>query len=179
MTPDQRVIDPKADTRSKPCQSDFYGLHQTRAGARPGKQLNMISSASRSRSEEESNEFHELAQTCTRIVIDIAPSTSEATLDPNSAVRATKPRTIPQEPKARIPLQMILLQCSHSISSGYGQSNLRDHRRSRALLRRDPELRDVWATGKTLESCRDSLMSALEIGLPFIQDRKINPRMNG
>jgi hypothetical protein len=55
--------------RSTPCQSDFGGCSR-RGGARPGKQLNMISSASRS--EPESNKFHELAQTCTRIIINIA-----------------------------------------------------------------------------------------------------------
>jgi len=30
-----------------------------------------------------------------------------------------------------------------------------------------PELRGVWATGKTLEACRDSLMSALEDWIAF------------
>ena len=30
-----------------------------------------------------------------------------------------------------------------------------------------PELRGVWATGKALESCRDSLMSALEDWIAF------------
>jgi predicted RNase H-like HicB family nuclease len=30
-----------------------------------------------------------------------------------------------------------------------------------------PGLRGVWATGKTLESCRDSLMSALEDWIAF------------
>ncbi len=30
-----------------------------------------------------------------------------------------------------------------------------------------PELRGMWATGKTLEACRDSLMSALEDWIAF------------
>jgi predicted RNase H-like HicB family nuclease len=30
-----------------------------------------------------------------------------------------------------------------------------------------PELQGVWATGKTLEACRDDLMSALEDGIAF------------
>lgn len=30
-----------------------------------------------------------------------------------------------------------------------------------------PELRGVWATGKTLEACRDNLMSALEDWIAF------------
>lgn len=30
-----------------------------------------------------------------------------------------------------------------------------------------PELRGVWATGKTLEACRDRLMSALEDWIAF------------
>lgn len=43
-----------------------------------------------------------------------------------------------------------------------------------------PELRGVWATGKTLESCRDNLMSALEDWICLSsQDWQISPETGG
>jgi hypothetical protein len=71
--PSPSVIRPQADGRTHPAKVISVAA-QDASGARPGKQLNRISSASRS--EPDSNKFHELAQTCTRIVIDIALSTS-------------------------------------------------------------------------------------------------------
>lgn len=67
--PSPSVIRPQADGRIHPDRVTF-GATSDASGARTGKQLNMVSSASRN--EPDSNKFHELAQTCTRIVIDIA-----------------------------------------------------------------------------------------------------------
>ncbi|VVB63632.1 Uncharacterised protein [uncultured archaeon] len=70
----------------------------------------------------------------------------------------------PQEAKAYIPSQMIILgMFAEYIKAAMDKATYEIIDDQEPFYGEIPELRGVWATGKTLESCRDRLMSALEV----------------
>ena len=79
-----------------------------------------------------------------------------------------RPRTSPQEAKAYIPSQMIILgMFAEYIKAAMDKATYEIIDDPEPFYGEIPELRGVWATGKTLESCRDNLMSALEDWIAF------------
>jgi len=74
----------------------------------------------------------------------------------------------PQEAKAYIPSQMIILgMFAEYIKAAMDKATYEIIDDPEPFYGEIPELRGVWATGKTLESCRDNLMSALEDWIAF------------
>ena len=74
----------------------------------------------------------------------------------------------PQEAKAYIPSQMIILgMFAEYIKAAMDKATYEIIDDPEPFYGEIPELRGVWATGNTLESCRDNLMSALEDWIAF------------
>ena len=82
--------------------------------------------------------------------------------------QATGPWTGPRKAKAYIPSQMIILgMFAEYIKAAMDKATYEIIDDPEPFYGEIPELRGVWATGKTLESCRDNLMSALEDWIAF------------
>ncbi len=82
--------------------------------------------------------------------------------------RAAGPRTGPQEAKSYILSMIIILAMfAEYIKAAMDKATYEIIDDPEPFYGEIPELRGVWATGKTLEACRDSLMSALEDWIAF------------
>jgi predicted RNase H-like HicB family nuclease len=74
----------------------------------------------------------------------------------------------PDEEKGYIPSQIIILAMfAECIKAAIDSATYEIIDDPEPFYGEIPDLRGVWATGKTLESCRDNLLSALEDWIAF------------